>query len=95
MSAPDPHGGTRASWNSADTRPCRLRVVNRSEAAADALWVSVEGNEASYAVIQPNTAHIQGLSAPVSPALSLAISVWAHMEVISSRVAARGPSASL
>jgi len=59
MSVPDPHEGTRVSWNSAETRPCRLRVVNRSEAAVDALWVSVEGKEASYAVLQPHTAHIQ------------------------------------
>lgn len=69
MSVPDPHEGTRVSWNSAETRPCRLRVVNRSEAAVDALWVSVEGKEASYAVLQPHTAHIQGFSAPGIPCI--------------------------
>mmetsp|Transcript_18498 Transcript_18498/g.55787 ORF Transcript_18498/g.55787 Transcript_18498/m.55787 type:complete len:109 (+) Transcript_18498:45-371(+) len=47
------------SWNNAETRHCSLRVVNRSEAAIDVLWVTWEGEEARYAVLQPDTAYNQ------------------------------------
>jgi hypothetical protein len=55
-------GAQLKSWNSAETIPCRLLVVNDSDAVVDVLWVTPDGSENSYRVLQPGQLHRQGES---------------------------------
>ena len=52
--------GQLKSWNSAETVPCRLLVVNNSDVVVDVLWVTPDRAENSYRTLQPGQLHRQG-----------------------------------
>jgi hypothetical protein len=54
--------GQLKSWNSTDTVPCRNLVVNNSDVVVDVLWVTPDGSENSYRILQPGQLHRQGKS---------------------------------
>lgn len=56
----DAEGSSMRSWNNADTKDCRLRVVNSSNLVVDVTWVQHSGTETSYRKLQPGGVHLQG-----------------------------------